>query len=72
MEVTPIVKRRRRVKQVLSLGQRLQALAEQARLTAANMSPGKERDRLLSKAVEAENIIRLERWLTAPGLRAPS
>lgn len=66
------IKRRRRFKQVLTLEQRLRAMAEQARRAAAQMAPGRERDQLLNKAAEAENIIRLERWLTAPALRPPN
>ncbi|MBR0791125.1 hypothetical protein JQ631_18765 [Bradyrhizobium manausense] len=62
---------RRRVKQTLSLEERL---AEQARLLReeAELLPhGPVRDAALRRAEEAESGLNMSEWLTSPGLQLP-
>lgn len=67
-------KRRRRFKQTLSLGERLQAAAELARKRAEGASEIGLRQLLLRKALAAENVAALERSLavTASPQRPPA
>ena len=66
------VQQRRRVKQTLSLDQRLTDQAERLKKEARGTPPGIERERLLRRARHAETAAHMEQWLTSPGLRAPS
>jgi hypothetical protein len=38
---------------------------------AEKMRPGKERDRLLSKALAPEAVAEMEKWINSPGLQPP-
>jgi hypothetical protein len=61
----------RRFKQTTTLQERLAREAEQARMRATSMPSGKERDTLLRKARQAETALRIDQWLSSPGLRPP-
>ncbi|GLR89745.1 hypothetical protein [Bradyrhizobium iriomotense] len=60
------VKRRRRVKHILTLLERLEVSAQFARARAEAMPDSREREGLLKKAKVAENVAELERFLTRP------
>lgn len=60
-------KKRRRVKQTLSLTERLLASATLAKSRAQEMAPGRDRDLLLRKAREAEATVALESWIRGAG-----
>ncbi|MGC2774115.1 MAG: hypothetical protein WA418_00600 [Bradyrhizobium sp.] len=64
-------KRRRRVKQTLSLGDRLLQTAREARDMAKRLPPGIEQARQLRRAREAEAIVELDRFLTSPARSNP-
>ncbi len=66
------MQQRRRVKQTLSLDQRLTDQAERLKKEARGTPPGIERERLLRRARHAETAAHMEQWLMSPGLRAPS
>jgi len=72
MEVEVQKKRRRRVKQTMSLGERLLLTAREARETAKRLPPGVEQARQLRRAREAEAIAELDRFLTGPGRSSPA
>ncbi|MGJ5208692.1 hypothetical protein [Bradyrhizobium sp. HKCCYLR20261] len=65
-------KRRRRVKQTMSLGERLMQTAREARDLAKRLPPGIEQARQLRRAREAEAIVELDRFLTAPARSSPT
>ncbi|WP_315739926.1 MULTISPECIES: hypothetical protein [unclassified Bradyrhizobium] len=71
MEVEGRKKRRRRVKQTMSLGERLLEMAREARDRAKRLPPGIEQARQLRRAREAEAIVELDRFLTAPARSTP-
>jgi hypothetical protein len=56
---------------VIASGER--AYPEIAALLAAieKMRPGKERDRLLSKALALEAVAEMEKWINSTGLQPP-
>jgi hypothetical protein len=58
--------RRKRVKQVLSIEQRLLNAARDAREAARKLPPGKQRDVLLHAAHEREAAAAMSRWISAP------
>jgi hypothetical protein len=60
-------KRRPRVKQVLSFHERIIRMAELARQSALRLPPGREQERLLNKARQAENVLHLDEALSLPG-----
>jgi hypothetical protein len=62
---------RRRVKHTASLEERLEREAERARQQAKMLPRGEEQELLLRKARDADAAIRVNRWLTSPGLRPP-
>lgn len=62
---------RNRIKQTISLEERLHNMAEQARSNAQALPPGKERDSLMRKARHAEMTAHLDAWLSSPGLQPP-
>ena len=72
MEIEVQKKRRRRVKQTMSLGERLLQAAREARETAKRLPPGVEQARELRRAREAEAIAELDRFLTGPGRSHPA
>ncbi|MDN4999953.1 hypothetical protein QY048_03560 [Bradyrhizobium sp. WYCCWR 12677] len=63
--------KRRRVRQILSLEERLSAEAKRLREEAKLLPPGALRDTLLRRARQAETGSRLSEWLRSPGLRPP-
>jgi hypothetical protein len=63
--------RRRRIKQILSLKERLLASALKARERAAALRNGPERQKLLRQARIARIAAELDEWLSSPGLRPP-
>jgi hypothetical protein len=67
-----MVARRRRSKQTLSFGQRLQQAAAAAREAAGRLPIGPERDLLLKKAMQAETAASINELLSAPVLHAAS
>jgi hypothetical protein len=62
---------RRRFVQAVSLRDRLEAFAEEARAKAERMPPGPERDEMLKKVRQADVAADLDDWANSPGLRAP-
>jgi hypothetical protein len=63
-----MVKRNRR-KQTVPFDERLQRAAREARQAAQLLPQGPQRDMLLKKAGQAETAVRINGWLTSPGLR---
>ena len=64
--------RRRRVKQITSLQERLAAFAEEARTKASHLPPGSERLELLRKARQADTAARIDAWINSSDLRSPA
>jgi hypothetical protein len=62
---------RRRFKQILSFPDRLAHEAERLREEAKKMPHGKEREELLRKARQADTALRINDWLSSPGLKQP-
>ncbi|CCD98618.1 hypothetical protein [Bradyrhizobium sp. STM 3809] len=71
MEVDIPKKRRRRVKQTMTLAERLLKTAREARDLAKRLPPGIEQARQLRRAREAEAIAELDRFLAAPARSNP-
>ncbi|WLA51686.1 hypothetical protein QIH83_27055 [Bradyrhizobium elkanii] len=65
------MKRRRRVKQVFPLEERLSREAQELRRRAKKLPPGREREILLRKAREEEITAHLTEWLMSAGPRVP-
>jgi hypothetical protein len=65
------MKRRRRVKQIVSLEERLAKEAEELRQRARKLPACGEREALLAKAQHDETAANLTVWLLSPGRRAP-
>jgi hypothetical protein len=63
--------RRNRRKPTASFDERLQRAADDARQAAEKLPQGPERDMLLNKASQAETAVRINRWLSSPGLQSP-
>ena len=63
--------KRRRVKQVRSLEDRLAEQAARLKDQASQMPPGPERDALLKRARIADTGAHLSNWLSSPGLQPP-
>jgi hypothetical protein len=61
-----------RPKPTTSLTDRLIELASAARNRAAAVPPGPKREALLKAVLLSENALHIQRWLTSPGLRAPT
>jgi hypothetical protein len=62
---------RRRVKQILSLEERLSVEAKRLREEAELLPPGALRDTLLRRARQAETGSHMSEWLRSPGLKPP-
>jgi hypothetical protein len=62
---------RRRLKQKLSLKDRLALFARAAREKASLLPPGAEKDELLRKARQADTTAHLDDWASSPGLQPP-
>lgn len=65
------MKRRRRVKQIFPLEERLAQEARRLRQRAKNLPPCREREALLRKARHDETTADLTAWLLSLGPRAP-
>lgn len=65
------MKRRRRIKQSLTLGERLAKEAERLREEAKALPAGPRQERLLQKARQDEMVDHMAEWITSPGLRPP-
>jgi hypothetical protein len=63
--------KRNRQRPELSLQERLQKFARDARATAKSLPPSAERSEQLAKARDSEAAARIDLWLSSPGLRAP-
>lgn len=59
-------KKRNRARPAGSFGDRLQRFAENARIAARDMPPGREREILMRKARQTEAVMEVSEWL-APG-----
>jgi hypothetical protein len=62
---------RRRIKQTISLKERLASFAKEIRAKASRLPPGVERDTLLKKASQADTASHLDEWANSPGLQPP-
>ena len=56
-------KKRNRSRPVESFEIRLEKYAHNARAKACRMPPGKERDALMKKAVQVDNVLAVNEWL---------
>nr|WP_076860759.1 hypothetical protein [Bradyrhizobium mercantei] len=65
------MKRRRRVKQIFPLEERLTEEAERLRRRAKALPPGRERETLLRRARHDETTANLTEWLLSASPRAP-
>lgn len=63
--------KRRRIKQTLSLQDRLAAFAREARERASNLPAGLMRDDMLRRARQADTAAHLDEWINSPGLQPP-
>ncbi len=63
--------KRRRIKQSLSLQERLAEEAKRLREEAQRVPPGIERENLLRRARQAETGSHMSEWLRSPGLQLP-
>jgi hypothetical protein len=62
---------RRRLKHLKSLEQRLAEDSKRLREQANLLPPGKVRDAILKKAMQAETGAQVSEWLSSPDLRSP-
>jgi hypothetical protein len=67
-----MIKRRRRVKQTVSLRDRVADYAKSLRDKASSMPPCETREDLLKRAHKADVAVQLEAWISSPGLRPPT
>jgi hypothetical protein len=65
------MQRLHRIKQTLSLEERLAEEAKQLRDEAKKLPPGPTREGLLRKAQEDEMVAHMSEWITSPGLQPP-
>jgi len=65
------VTERKRIKQTVSLKDRLALFPKKVRETADLLPAGRERDELLKKASRADTASHLDDWANSPGLRTP-
>jgi hypothetical protein len=63
--------KRRRFEQTISLHDRLESFAKDARDKAVLLPPGAEKDDLLKLARQADTASHIEGWVNSPGLRSP-
>jgi hypothetical protein len=63
---------RRRIKQILSLEERLAQEAQRLREEARSLPPGLRRDQLLRKARQCETGSHVSEWLQSAGLQPPT
>jgi hypothetical protein len=65
------MKKRSRVKQTLTLEERLIEAAKRLREQAKILPASAERDELMRKARQAEITSHMSEWITSPGLQPP-
>jgi hypothetical protein len=65
------MQRRRRFKQLLSLGDRLKLFSDHLKAEAAKLRPGPEQDALLKRARVADTASHIDEWANSPGLQPP-
>jgi hypothetical protein len=63
--------KRRRIEHAVSLKDRLNLFAKEAREKAAKLPPSAEKHDLLKKARCADLALHLENWVNSPGLQPP-
>jgi hypothetical protein len=63
--------KRHRIKQTVSLKDRLIQFAKEAREKASQLRPGLEQDALLKKARQADTAAHLDDWANSTGLQPP-
>jgi hypothetical protein len=66
-----MAKTRNRSRPLLSLQERLNKFAQDARAAAKKLPVGAERHDLLQKARDGEAAAKIDRWLSSSDLRAP-
>ena len=64
-------RKRNRRRHAISFDERLHQAAREAREAAEELPRGPQRDILLRKAGQAETAVRINAWLTSPGLQSP-
>ena len=62
---------RRRIKQTVSLKDRLASFAEELKAKASQLRPGPEQDALLKRARQADIASHIDEWASSPGLQPP-
>ncbi len=62
---------RRRLKQTVSLKDRLASFAKDIREKASQLRPGPEQDALLKRARQAETAAHIDEWANSSGLQPP-
>jgi hypothetical protein len=62
---------RRRIKQTVSLKDRLASFAEELKAKASQLRPGPEQDALLKRARQADIASHIDEWANSPGLQPP-
>jgi hypothetical protein len=67
----PMTMKRNRQRPELSLQERLQKFAREARATAKALPPSVERSEQLARARDGEAAAKIDLWLSSPGLRRP-
>ena len=65
------VKRRPRVAQVGTFGERMASEARRLREQAQNAAPGLDREMLLRKAGQTETAAHINEWLSSPRVMSP-
>ena len=63
---------RRRYKNTLTFPDRLPTVPARLRQEAEASPPGPQRDELLRKARQAETALRINEWISSPGLKPPT
>jgi len=64
--------KKRSVKHLLTLEERLAIEAEDLRLRAKKVQPGQQRDNVLRRARQADTAAHMEDWMRSPGLQSPT
>lgn len=65
-------KTRRRVKQTISLGDRLTEEAQRLRMEAQAKPPGIQQERLMRRARQLDTAANVNEWINSPGLVPPT
>jgi ClpP class serine protease len=65
------MKKRLRIKQTVSLKERISIFSNGARENASSLPESAEREELLRKARDADSASRIDEWINSPGLQPP-